>query len=444
MVFRRFLPFFLAAGIATILVFTILQGKDVGIPWQIIGLGDSRGPTEEQIKSGKNILPDLRVGNKQEYADFMGNNGNGSGRDWKTFQEPNVENERFYPIGKTKPKGEKYTKGLIMPKMKREDTTWVEEELGDMVDEGVLKSYIYAVDDPSAELRVSKNKGHEVMVYLSYIIDNYESLPDVSIFMHAHRFAWHNNELLNTDAAAMVRALSPERVTREGYMNLRCHWDPGCPAWLHPGSTQKNRDKQEEVILADSWSQLFPLDPIPTVLAQPCCAQFAVSRERILETNKMRYIYMRDWVTRTQLSDYLSGRVFEYIWQFIFSKTAIHCPSMSACYCDGYGICFPSAEAFDEWFKLKYEKGKVQEELRIWKGKAENIETLHKSDSKGRIMEEAALEVPEVGMDRELEGLIEKMENEMERRLREAKERGRDPEMRAKASGRKWRKGDGY
>lgn len=281
-------------------------------------------------------------------------------------------------------------------------------------------------------------------MYLSYIIDYYEHLPDVSIFMHAHRYAWHNNELLNTDAAAMVRALSPERVTREGYMNLRCHWDPGCPAWLHPGSTMENRDKQEEVILADSWSQLFPLDPIPTVLAQPCCAQFAVSRERIQETNKMRYIYMRDWVMRTDLNDYLSGRVFEYIWQFIFSKTAIHCPSMSACYCDGYGICFESPEKFDEWFKLKYEKNQVNEELRMWRVKANKIETLHGNAEDGRIKEEAKLEVPEVGMDRELENWVAKLENEMEKRRQKAIERGRDPEQRAKGSGRGWKKGDGF
>lgn len=411
----------------------------MGLPWQLVGLGEDVGPTEEEIKSGENVLPDVKHVDQDKH-----DGAGGSGRDWHVFQEPKVEETSPYPQGKMKPPGSNYTKGLVLPRLKREDTGWVEEELVDLMDEELLRSYIYVVDDPTAALRPPKNKGHEVSVYLSYIIDYYEHLPDVSIFMHAHRYAWHNNELLNTDAAAMVRALSPERVTREGYMNLRCHWDPGCPAWLHPGSTMENRDKQEEVILADSWSQLFPLDPIPTVLAQPCCAQFAVSRERIQETNKMRYIYMRDWVMRTDLNDYLSGRVFEYIWQFIFSKTAIHCPSMSACYCDGYGICFESPEKFDEWFKLKYEKNQVNEELRMWRVKANKIETLHGNAEDGRIKEEAKLEVPEVGMDRELENWVAKLENEMEKRRQKAIERGRDPEQRAKGSGRGWKKGDGF
>ena len=97
-------------------------------------------------------------------------------------------------------------------------------------------------------------------------------------------------------------------------MNLRCHWDPGCPAWLHPGAVERNYEKQEEHLLASSWAELFPHDTIPTILAQPCCAQFAVSRERIRAMPKQQYVYMRDWLLRTELTDYLSGRIFEYLW----------------------------------------------------------------------------------------------------------------------------------
>jgi len=57
---------------------------------------------------------------------------------------------------------------------------------------------------------------------LSYIIDNYERLSDVNIFMHSHRYSWHNDELLDHDAVQMVQRLSAERVQREGYLNMRC------------------------------------------------------------------------------------------------------------------------------------------------------------------------------------------------------------------------------
>lgn len=146
-------------------------------------------------------------------------------------------------------------------------------------------------------------------------------------------------------------------------MNLRCHWDPGCPDWLHPQSKLKTKERPEEALIADCWTELFPLEAIPEVLAQPCCAQFAVSRERILQLPKMRYIVMRDWLLRTDLNDYLSGRVFEYVWQYIFNKDPIHCPSMSACYCDGYGLCFGTPKDFDQYFKLQFDLNEAKEKL---------------------------------------------------------------------------------
>lgn len=38
------------------------------------------------------------------------------------------------------------------------------------------------------------NKGNEASSYLEYIIENYENLPDVSIFVHGHRNDWHHKE----------------------------------------------------------------------------------------------------------------------------------------------------------------------------------------------------------------------------------------------------------
>ena len=39
-------------------------------------------------------------------------------------------------------------------------------------------------------LKIVPNRGAEAMAYLSAIIDHYDNLPDIMIFMHAHRFAW--------------------------------------------------------------------------------------------------------------------------------------------------------------------------------------------------------------------------------------------------------------
>lgn len=355
------------------------------------------------------------------------------------FKEPKIESSSPYPIGQTKIPGSNYTKCLVIPTTSSldEDVSWINSELYDLLDSSLLTTAIYAMDgDPTSPFQPPKNKGHEVMAYLSYIIDFYDDLPDVVIFMHSHRFAWHNNLILEKDSSLMVRHLSAERVTREGYMNLRCHWEPGCPDHIRPGAVVKDEFKQEQAILAESWMELFPGEAIPTVLAQPCCAQFAVSRERIHAIPKKRFTALRDWVLKTPLSDFLSGRIFEYTWQYIFTSTAFHCPSMSACYCDGYGMCFGDAEAFDYYFELNYYLEKYKKELRLWNQQTEAIQ--HAEGGK------KDLGVPEAGRDVTLKVEIRKIEEDMKERREAAFERGKDPKQRAKEAGRPWREGDGF
>ncbi|KAK3058082.1 hypothetical protein LTR09_001159 [Extremus antarcticus] len=359
------------------------------------------------------------------------------------FKEPKVESKSPYPVGQLKPAGSNYTKCLVVPKMTGENVDWIDKELGDLIEQGLLTTAVYGMDDDSMQLRPPMNKGNEVMAYLSYIIDFYDELPDVAIFMHAHRFAWHNNLILGKDSSQMVRHLSPERVTRDGYMNLRCHWDPGCPDRIHPGAIDRDVWKQEESILADFWIELFPQDPIPTVLAQPCCAQFAVSRERIRAIPKERFLWLREWLLNTELSDFLSGRTFEYTWQYIFTSAPLHCPSMSACYCDGYGLCFGDAEKFDYYFELNFHLTKYEKELKIWDEKAEEVAFAHGRLHGGHLSGEEALDVPEVGRNVTLDEKIRQLEDEMKIRRDAAFELGRDPKQRAKEAGRAWVEGDG-
>lgn len=337
--------------------------------------------------------------------------------------------------GTPKPPGSNYTRTLVMPRMADENANWVYEQLPD------IGKAIYVADDPSAPLHPPKNKGHEVMTYLTYILDHYDNLPDVSIFMHAHRYSWHNNDLHNHDAAEMIKTLSSERVQRLGYMNMRCQWHPGCPEWMHPGVMEEDVNKQEETAMAKCWSELFPHEPIPRVLAVPCCAQFALSRDRIRAIPLSTFNFYRNWLLKTELSDYISGRIWEYLWQFVFTGESSVCPIQHACYCDGYGICFDGEADFDKWFEIRYNRGQLQAQLAEWRDKALAIEN---AKNEGRLDEAADLEVPELGKDAQLEKAIDELTGELSRRRDAAVERGRDPRIRAMMSGREWKEGDGY
>lgn len=340
---------------------------------------------------------------------------------------------RVFPPGAVKPAGETYTRGLVVGKLSSENTTWLESYL--MTDAN-LRPYLYVVDDVRAPLHTSMNKGHEAMVYLTYIVDHYDdpAMPDIVVFMHPHQLAWHTPELLNHDAGEALKRLSSERVVREGYMNLRCHWDPGCPERLHPGKSWRDNLKREEVAIAAAWAELFVDDPIPDAIGAPCCAQFAVSRERIRATPKKKYQKYRDWLIRTDETDWISGRVFEYLWHKIFTDQSQLCPDARACYCDGYGICFESDGLFNDWFHNHFHWSKSVKELEKWDEQAALVAGIGDWDK----IEQMNINVPLPGRNLELKEDIQTRFEKLVKLRTAALENGTDPEVRAAVARRPW------
>ena len=348
-----------------------------------------------------------------------------------------------------------YTQVMVVPCTKNENTSWIERELPG------LETVIYVANDPDATLHPPRNKGHEAMIYLTYIIEHYDALPDIVLFMHAHRWTYHNNDLQGSDAVQLIKTLSHARVVRQGYMNLRCHWEPGCPGHLHPLANEPDFYRLQGIV-ADQWPKLFPTDPIPETLAQPCCAQFAVTRERIRSNPLRKYVFFRDWLLRTPLTDYYSGRIWEYLWHFIFTGKTVLCPEEHVCYCDGFGICFGGREEYNEYFSLRKQRDGFERELREWyerakavaerqndkndgegEGEGEENDTGKESKNSGLGMD-ADADMPEMGRDVFLRDQIDALNRELDDRREQAMEQGRDPKNRAIEAGREWNDGDGF
>ncbi|KAI7189255.1 FAD-binding domain-containing protein [Hortaea werneckii] len=197
--------------------------------------------------------------------------------------------------------------------------------------------------DPGSPLRIPANKGKEAMVYLSFIIDNYDALPWSVIFLRGHLDAWHQE---NT-AVNLIHSLNRNQLARAGYISLRCDWFPSCPAELRPkdhdavvwGNVVLHEDTEKAV--SQSWRQLFPNEHLPETIAAPCCAQFAVTRQAILRRSKADFERMRQWLIETLMTDELSGRVFEKLWAYIFTGEAVNCPPPQMCACKYFGRCEP-------------------------------------------------------------------------------------------------------
>ncbi|KAL2842104.1 hypothetical protein BJX68DRAFT_270822 [Aspergillus pseudodeflectus] len=225
---------------------------------------------------------------------------------------------------------------------------------------------VYVADDPNATHSVPMNKGNEAMVYLSFLIDRYYSLPEAMAFMHAGRTSYHNNHLLHLSSSRLVRNLRTQYVRARGFVNLGCDWSSYCtrpptasasplvsadnkqavPGSLYPISVLTRHPpsdpRAEYSTFAMIWASLFPGQPVPPVLGTVPGGQFALSREAALRVPLRELKRLRQWIIET---DYLTskdiGAVFEMLWHVLFLgwRNALLCPAQHDCYCELYGIC---------------------------------------------------------------------------------------------------------
>ncbi|KAG8527108.1 uncharacterized protein KY384_008537 [Bacidia gigantensis] len=235
-----------------------------------------------------------------------------------------------------------------MAKMESEDTNWVIEELPSFVAiqhifrllraiisniQVVISSWQHAIytvnpsmspSNSNNTLTTPLNKGHEAMAYLTYIIDNYASLPSIMAFIHPHRSgflsAWHTDTPLHSNVDALT-TLQISFVEQNGYANLRCNWNPGCLA-KHTANAHVTKEVWHDIFSGTSTDK-GETHEAPSHVGAACCAQFVASRSRVMERPLSDYEHFRQWIIDTEMTDAKSGRVFEFLWHVIFGMQPI-------------------------------------------------------------------------------------------------------------------------
>jgi len=118
----------------------------------------------------------------------------------------------------------------------------------------------------------------------------------------------------------MLRRFQIPYLERRGYINMRCAWTLGCPAEIEP-LTQAGHHKAEVHAGGDyktAFEELFPSVKVPELVGVSCCAQFAVTKEKVRERPRSEYARYRRWLLETNLPDSISGRIMEYSWHSRF------------------------------------------------------------------------------------------------------------------------------
>jgi len=155
-------------------------------------------------------------------------------------------------------------------------------------------------------------------LHFRFIIDKYDELPGLIFFIHPTRYQWHNDDP-DYDGLQLLRRVQLPYIKQRGYVNLRCVWVLGCPYSTNPledadESHASNAGRYASYHYKAAFEELFPGTPVPERVGSSCCAQFAVTRAKILERPKSDYERYREWILQTSLGDDISGVIMEYSW----------------------------------------------------------------------------------------------------------------------------------
>ncbi|KAI2779682.1 hypothetical protein F4815DRAFT_179857 [Daldinia loculata] len=230
----------------------------------------------------------------------------------------------------------KITINLVVATLRKDDISWTED-----IRLPNLNVIRYVTDDMKAPYHPPvPKKGREAMIYLTYMHDFYDNLPDVTIFTHADESPWHVERTLNSSLVFAMSHLDLRQVLQRQYFNLRVSWENACPDWINTTKTEYDDTKQEEHFIRQAFSENFATNDVPEILAGPCCSQFAVTRDAVRRHPRSQYQRSMTWLMQTDLEDFLSGRVWEHFWQWLFKGQAVDCPIEWKSYCRMYHICY--------------------------------------------------------------------------------------------------------
>lgn len=188
---------------------------------------------------------------------------------------------------------------IVVSRYGTNDVTWTRR----LVEHG-FRVLIYERPPNSGPYFVPKNKGNEAASYLKHIIDFYDSLSKHTIFIHDHEHAWHHGgslvDIIQSCSAHHYRSLN----------NI-------CLGNMRPNV---NKVYKKMVSFFDTF--LAPYLGVNTedigdwTPGNVCCAQFIVSRERVLQHPKKMYEAIYNHLMR--IDGKVGGHLLEWTWPIIF------------------------------------------------------------------------------------------------------------------------------
>lgn len=193
---------------------------------------------------------------------------------------------------------------IVVSRYKR-DTSWTEKFKQFVPDANIM---VYDKETPENPYNVPVNKGNEASVYLKYIVDYYDSLPDLTFFCHDEEFAWHHSgSIINHFEIALLSGRKYYNVNDKIILGDIRGNDYGYKSildWYH-----------------DFIEEYIPINSLPNpdwTSGYRGSAQFLVHKDIIRCLPKKFYENLYTWITRTTITSAQSGRFLEWTWHLFW------------------------------------------------------------------------------------------------------------------------------
>ena len=173
-----------------------------------------------------------------------------------------------------------------------------------------IETYIYTSCGTSKfepikhKKRLVLNKGMDANMYLQYILDKWDDMPDFTLFCHHHETNWTQDLPMWEIANRLKWDFAPYfSVGSRNYYGVV--WD--------------NCGGEHHQIIKDNWYIFERYIPFTDKATYHCGTQFVASAEIIKRKPKDYYEYLLNWLHTTELDDYYSARMFEYYWHYLLT-----------------------------------------------------------------------------------------------------------------------------
>ena len=186
----------------------------------------------------------------------------------------------------------------------RENVEWI----NNFKDISNLRVLVYDHGNSNNPYNIPKNVGNEATVYLKYIIDHYDNLPEYIYLVHAHYRSWHHKGNLYERL---------EEAIKENKMFININNKD----WKYEDVTRHPWYSKIMVLWKDYIEEYIPYENLINknfVKDHKSCAQFYVNKSRILRYPKIFYENLYNWLLTTKLITYESSRYMEKLWHIFW------------------------------------------------------------------------------------------------------------------------------